>query len=368
MKDNAKISDNSIKIKSSRLVYWLLSIIGVVLIGTGFLVIRVVHPLNDIIIGAGIIMTSAGLMGYIHSEYYKIYLDNPPGFVTIIESTFKNITPVKIPLDYYSTIMLHHALQSHSKKSGSGYEVELMSRAGTTLVIAEDSIEETALDFAKKIQEKTGMDIILNSIPLPSRKTGKEVNITIDTGKSGALKYLKKGVDSIFSWKISKNPLYYLFALALVYGFFHIVYFALIPYIDNMILYITAFGFLILFCGFIAVSVFFNLLGTTYLIVSPDSIGTFTGIFGKKIREREVAKNDIGLIRNSVSGQNRNIMIITKRGLTYAQELLNKNDIDIRDISGVMNLGIEIIDIPSSSLTINEKLFIELEIVRTILR
>ncbi len=369
MKTRETISENSIKIKTPRLVFLAVSIVGVSLIGGGFFLLGKVEFFEDLCISIGFILTSSGLMSYIHSEYYKIYLDNPPGYLTIIESTFKQITTVKVPLDYYSHIIIHKSLQNgNSGKNRTGYEVELMSHAGTTLVIAEESIEDNALEFAKKIQNTTGMDIILNDLPVDFKRDPHTGGFTIDTGKQSTIKHIKKGVDSIITWKNTKNPLFYLFTLLLMYGLFHLVHFAFAPHIHNSLVVYFIYGTAGFLSVVIVISLLFNLAGTTYLLVSPDSISTFTALLGKRFRKREILKNDIGLIRNPVSTRARNFMVISKSGLMLARKIINTVSIDIKDIPGIVNLKNEIIVVPVSSLTINEKLFIEREIARTILR
>ena len=101
MKSKVKLSANSIKINTPITIPFIVSILGVLLCGIGVYNLGHAYPFDHISIGSGIILLSAGLFSLLNTKYYKILINEDPGYYSLVESTGWDISPFKISYKYF---------------------------------------------------------------------------------------------------------------------------------------------------------------------------------------------------------------------------------------------------------------------------
>jgi hypothetical protein len=158
MKSIVKFSPNSIKIRTPMTVPFLVSIFGVSLCGFGVYRLGSIHPFDHILIGLGSIFFSLGLFHMLNTKYYKILINEDPGYYSFVESTGWDISPFKIPYKYFSEIFVQRIINKNKPE----YGVLLKSRMGALLLISRFDDESEALSLKDKLEKTTGLQVTIN--------------------------------------------------------------------------------------------------------------------------------------------------------------------------------------------------------------
>jgi hypothetical protein len=218
-----QFSNKSIKVKSTPYIYMIVGAIGFITLCLGIYLFGSAYPIDQILFSFGIIFCSGALALFINTQYYKIYVNEDPGFISILESTSKTITPFKIPISYYDCINIQPAMQKNS--SSAEYEVHLQSNSGSSLFIKKFNKKENALNFSKDLQKILKLDLNINYNPFLHSKVkqvGQETATTINLPPRSSLKKIINNNIPLYKWKNKTTPLFYLALQGIEYGFFHI--------------------------------------------------------------------------------------------------------------------------------------------------
>lgn len=158
---------------------------------------------------------------------------------------------------------------------------------------------------------------------------------------------------------------------AILYGFFHIIFFVIAPTGDIGVLRYVLYGF----TGFISIvllySFLINLLGKPSLTIGSRGITWHTSVLGKWVGRKEMERGDVAVIRNSLNLDDNTIQIIGRQGLEAMSRLAREmkkfekgKKPGFTLLSDVMTIKKEMIIIDASALTIADRLFIEQNILR----
>jgi len=370
MKGRVIITDEYIKIKKGRVVYWILGLLGSLMFTGGVYLLGSLFPIDHILLSFGIIFTASSMWFFLNSRYNKVYINQEDDAISILDSSIRSIHPVKIPLSYFHWV----ALQRKSTDSGGGFEIHLMNSYGSSLLIAEFSDNRKAVDFARDLQERLGIDILMEEEAinrlLQRRKSGRDLKDLVDRDETSLI-IADQGSRKEITWKNRWGLLPNFFFGAILYGFFHISYFVIAPSTDIGFIRYILFGFIGLIALLFLYTFFVNLLGRPSLTIGSGGITWHTSLMGKWIGRREMDRGDVAVIRNSLNLDDNTITIISRQGLEAMsrlaralKELGEGNRPGFTILNDIMTLKDEMITIDASALTIADRLFIEQTILR----
>ena len=325
MKAKAYLNNNTLKIKSSHVLYWILSFTGLCMCILGIFTAFNMHIHGHIVFSGGLIMTSIGLLFFANSRYYKIYFNRSSGFIDILESSFTSISSCKVPIARYSIISVQTNIYLNSNhRVIASYEVILMNNFGSSLYIAEFDDKGEAITFAKHLQDITGRDFYIDNTPVTKNVTHRDMANTrlhISLPGKTKLKEIDDGHDKTLQWKIYFSFFHYLFMAVFMYGLFHACAFYTAPLL-NIDINIPALSltFACLYITVIAGMLTVNL--RTYVItITPTELHAYWQFMGKWIRFKKIKKENILMIKNSLNINKDRIEVISKHAFT------SKNDI-----------------------------------------
>ncbi|MCU0846446.1 MAG: hypothetical protein MUD12_01000 [Spirochaetes bacterium] len=371
MGTKASYADNSVKISSSRMSFWLVAIFGMLMLGAGIYFFGRLHPYDNLLLGFGMIFTAGGLFFFMSSEYHKIIIDRSQGSISILESSNRAIVPLKIPINYYSLISIQENLSGGpSERLSVSFDISLVNRFGSSLSLANFSNRDRAYDFGKRLQDITGLDLAAESFIKEVKDAGFR-GVPIPVENRAGFKKMDNANLTTLIWKSNYSILQYLLMAAILYGFFHIFNFVLLSEIGssgmNAVLY-ALFGFI---CAVFLIIMAFNMLGRFYLLVSPDGLEYYSKIFGRKIGERKMARGDVAFIKNTINMTTEGIAVISRQGVGLINRLLKAaregDESPMKFFSmadEILSLKDEMLVLNTSSLSISEKLLIEEEILK----
>ena len=370
MKGRVAITDEYITMKPARVVFWILAIIGALMLLGGIYLLGELHPVDHILFSFGIIFTAGSMYFFMNTRYNKVYINRDENSISILDSSIRSIHPVKIPLSYFHWV----ALQRKSDDSGGGFEIHLMNSYGSSLLVAEYPDNKQAIDFARQLQSRLGIDILMEEEAinrlLQKRKSGRDLKDLV-TRDETSLIVSDQGSRREITWKNRWGLLQSFFFGAILYGFFHISWFVIAPSSHIGFFRYVLFGF----AGFIALILLYsflvNLLGRPSLTVGSSGITWHISLLGKWIGRKEMDRGNVAVVRNSLNLDDNTITIISRQGLE-AMSRLARTLKDMGEgkrpgfaiVSDVMTLKDEMIIIDASALTIADRLFIEQAILR----
>ncbi|PKL39211.1 MAG: hypothetical protein CVV44_10130 [Spirochaetae bacterium HGW-Spirochaetae-1] len=367
MKGTIELSGNSLKIKSSRISLVVFTIIGGLMFLGGLTIMGKIHPVDHILFSFGILFTAAGLFALLNSRYYKMSIDGEKGFIGILDSSLKAITPLRIPLDYYSWITVQKKMGSGS----TGFEVHLMNELGASVLLALFNDRNGAMNFARDLQSLMGVDLLLDHEPYSRIRAGmKKSTTTIEScGIEGLdIKVTVDGAATTFSWKSRYRFYHYILMASILYGFFHIIHFLIIPIQDIDTLKYFLYGLIVFMMILLVLMFLTQILGRHVLTIGPRGVSYYLNILGKWLRYQEISRGDIGMVKNSLNMSDDTLNIISKKGLDTMVRLSSEmkdgdNELSLSRASDIFSLQKEIIMIDSSALNIAERFCIEQKIM-----
>lgn len=367
MKDRITIADNRIIFKApSKLTPLIIFTVGVVSLMAGLYFRGQLSPVDHLLIGAGIILMSGEILFFLNTRYLKIVINEEPGYISILESSFSAIRPIRIPLDYYKTIAIQHSMSEDAAQ----YDILLVNRFGAAMLITSYNNLSQAIDMGKRLQQIMNIDLTSTeeffttlggrsaastSVAMPALEPTPTLNCTRD------------GNTSLIIWNNAKSLPYYILTFGILYGFFHILHHAVIPHTSPVAGYILL-PLLGLIGILLIITMLMSILGNNYLRISPDGITYFTGIFGKKFAEKEMKRSSIGFFKNSLSQGSSTMQIVSNEGIVLLKKMMSRlekqGSPDMTMLSEMMALKSEIIDVNVSSLTMADRLYLEAELIK----
>ncbi|HPS56633.1 MAG TPA: hypothetical protein PK514_00880 [Spirochaetota bacterium] len=365
MKSKAVFSGNSLNIKTP-----IFALLTVSLISTGFIVagvyfLRTIAPFDHLLIGLGILFVSGTLFFMVNTKYYKLHFNEEPGYISLVESTSWEISPFKIPLKYFTEILMQYTINDKKKPE---YEIILKNRFGSMLLIAKFDNEKEAKKFAEKFESKIGLPLTCrNEIELDSINRKHPFNpYPLFLPDNTNVKTAETRDTASISWKVKYHPFQVGFILGIYYGFFHILHFSVIPSGDlnalAIIVIYTALGILL---SLLITVILFSFFGRYYVVVGKGEIQIYHQVFGRKYNEQQMNKEDVAIIRSTIDPENETIIIASRKGIGALNNLLKnyvhgkKNIKKMIDIDDVINLRDELFRVDVSTLRLVEKLYID---------
>jgi len=371
MKSKVSFSAQSIKIRTPIRLLLLIAVAGAILGGTGIYKLGEIYPFDHILIGSGLIILHLGLFYLLKSKYYKILINEDPGYLSLVESTGWGISPLKIPYKYFTEIIVQYIVNRNKPE----YGVLLKNRIGALLLIAKFHTHKHALDFTARFEKTIGLPAKENSeIPydlIDSKHPYNPYGIILPDRTSIKIKETRDTREIV--WKTSYLSFQMLYMFAIYYGFVHIIHFALIPYFNvNIAVAIVIYTVLGAVLSLVLALIAANFFGTHHVHINKEYLFYFRKIFGIKIVNMEVKKSDILLIRSSIEFSNEDMIIATRKGIDgvnnvtkrfAAGEKKVKTKVDSKDKHLFRD---ELIKLNETNLKLAEKLYIEQFILKNL--
>jgi len=336
--------------------------------GLGIYNLGEIYPFDHILIGFGIIFLFSGLFSLLNSKYYKILINEDPGYLSLVESTGWDISPLKIPYKYFTGVIFQYIVNRNKPE----YGVLLKNRMGALLLISKFHKQKYTAGFKENFEKTIGLPVQENTeIPydmIDKKQPYDPYGIVIPDNTS--IKTTEKRDSQNITWKSKHHPLQIAFMFVVYYGFFHIINFAIVPEGKfNIAVVLVIYTVLGVILSFIVTAVVSNYFGTHHVIIYKETITYYTKIFGKKFSEREMKKTDISLIRSSIEFSNEDMVIASRKGIEGVNNLINKFKGDVKKTVGGKDKHLfkeEIIKLNESNLKLSEKLYIEQFILKNL--
>lgn len=326
---------------------------------------------DHLLIGCGLISLFSGLFLLFNSKYYKIVINEEPGYLSLVESTGWDISPLKIPFKYFNEIVIQYLINRDRPE----HEIMLKNRYGSLMLIARFEDEAGAISFSSKFEKTMGLRVTKNS-EIPSdlvdrRRPFSPYEIVIPDNSTIRTSEKRDSVELV--WKVRYNPIQIAFLFCIYYGFFHIIHFAVIPFGDiypmTGIAIYTLLGILLSILITVILAIFF---GTYHFISGRDSVTYFHKIFGRKYGEMEMKKTDIALVRSSIELATEEILVVSKNGVNSLNKLIKQFTTGDANFKNMIDISVqkvfkdEMIRLNVSNMKLVEKLYIEQFIMKNL--
>lgn len=371
MKSKVGFAHNSINIQTPITGIFMISLFGATLGSVGIYELHKINAFDHLLIGLGIIFLSIGLFFILNSKYYKILINEQPGFLSLVESTGWDISPLKIPFKYFTEIIVQHIINRDIPEFG----VMLRNRMGALLLLAKFNDEKKALNFAKRLEKTIGLQVRVNhdiSLNLIDRNHPFEPYKVILPNQSKLT--IKEKKDSMeLSWNITYHPLQIVFMFGVYYGFFHIIHFVIVPFKGiNIFFAIVIYLLLGIILSFLITVIISSWFRSHNVIINRETITFFNRLFDRRYAKRVMNKSDIYLIRSSIEFSNEEMVIISRKGIDFLNDMIKKYAQGKKEFKKLMDtqdrivFKEEIIRLNVSNKKLSEKLFIEQFILKNL--
>lgn len=364
MKIQHDIDNNELYLHTESLIPGLILSLGVIVFICGFILQYFRFNFSDIIIGFSIVIMALAALRVVQSYTIKIIINAKLGVMNIIESSIRSVQSITLPLRFFSNIVVCKNLLS-DKTGDLLYSTMLLSEHGTCLELSLFKSYNAALDFAEKLQSITGYTIVghdnTNPSVFPYTRIIPPDNIIFP--KHDRIGIIHNGSITTLRWKNSKTIISFLLVLLFLYGLYYTGLSICNNYtIPPVIHYVYM---LILLLGGLSAIIFYAIMAaqSSYIRISPKGIEKFFGLFGKKWNDQFIPKEDFGIIMNTIDEHSKCINFIRKKGLevlsSCMQEGVVSNNASLQSI-----FRHSLMTANTSTLTFEERLFIEIEILK----
>jgi len=375
MNSNVKIIKNSIVIKSSKKFFILFSILGFIFLISGLYLMNKIFPTGHILFAFGLLFASGGFFFFVNSKFIKILINEEPGYISMMESSNRTISPIRIPIKYYTKINIITNINPSTKSATTDatFKIQLENSNGASLFLTEFSSMEKATNFGKELQDILRIDLDINHNPLNNiieEKVSRKYkpNIPLMPESKITITNTKKG--QLYSWKNKNNLPSILSIIAILYGFFHVIFFVLSKELKNPIVIGLVYSIYSIIAILFMFTLIYNMLTTSHLYTNKNKLIYYKTLFKKELHKKIINKNDIGMVNNSLNASDETITIISKEGLSTLNKIWDKVNneektvIDFSIVSNFFKYKEETISIDASNLCISEKFFIENAILK----
>ncbi len=362
MKSRLNISGESLSIKTPIQSFLLLELLGIILVITGLYNPRSISCIDHLLIGLGIIFISLGLFYISNSRYYKMVINNETGELSIFESNSWDISPFKIPADYFSGILIQMIV---NKKNKIEYDVLLKNRPGSFIMLARFPDRKRAVLFGEKLQKMLRIELKINDTEIPPvfPKVKEFVPIELSLSGNTSILLTERPHSIGISWKTTHHPVQFFFILAVYYGLFHTIHFSIVGLLNPSLLFIiiiyTSMG--LIFPLFI-VWIIGSLTGRSFFIIYRDGVRAYRKNFGRKRKEVFIYKKDIVMTRNSMDLSNEIFAVGSSKWAEASNKMIADRE---RGIKGRVHIPSgSVLRVDTSRLRLIEKLFVEQYILK----
>ena len=364
-----KISDNKIRVSSHRWAFIIFILCGIISLTVGIVMFGRLVTIDHVLIGVGIVFASSGSLFLLNARNYVIEVEPDKGILRIIDAGKKRRLPVEIPISFFKYIIIERSLNEHAsgKRQTTGYEISLMSDSGSSLHVASFNDRDKTIQQGKELQKIFNVDLISEEDSIKKLLTKRLVGInSIDASlpEKSAVVSNTEGDSIAVTWNCRKSLIQQFLIAIIIYGFFHLVHFAVVPTSVNPAVSVLAYGIIILMILIVVSIIVVSAIGTYHLLISNVTIQYHVSLFGKKTGERSMEKSNIGMIKHSIGGQDNTISIMSTKGLKIISELMDtfkqpaSSGPDLSMAGAVFSLKDEIMSINVSSLSMREKWYI----------
>ena len=370
-----KISNNRIRVSSHRWGFIVFILCGIISLTAGIVLLGRIVTTDHVLIGVGIVFTSGGILFLLNARSYIVEVESERGILRIIDTGRKRGLPVEIPINFFKFIIIERSLTelSSGKRQTSGYEISLMSDSGSYLHLASFNDRDKTIQLGKELQKIFNIDLISeeDSIKKLIMKRMAGINtINASLPENSVIVSNTKSDSFEVTWNCRKSIIQQFLTGLILYGFFHLVHYAVVPTAVNPVISILAYGFIVLMILIVASIIIVNAIGIYHLVISNSTIRYHVSLFGKKIGERSMEKADLGMIKHSIGGQDNTINLMSIKGLEIVRGLMDafkkpvSSGLDLSMAGAVFSLKDEMMSINVSSLSMREKWFIVSRILR----
>lgn len=300
MKAGVYFSDKTIKIRSGAFFLIAITTIGIISAGAGGYLIFTYDLAGYLLLSVGIMLTSVGGWRLINVRYLKIITGREPGFIDIIESSFKNgIKTLKVTDNYYKSVFISQEKKRIRGKYKICYSVQLAAPVGRSLLLNEYLSKKEALDTAEKI--KARMKIEISSGLQSGTVSKKSENSAVEKPEedTGIIKTVK-GKETHYSWSPKAGLPDFIFMIVALYGLLIFVKKPLPELLQNQAALFLFDAFFYLMCIAVVSFIVICLAGRYFLSVGKSGISFYFYLAGRAYAEKKIKREDIGLIKHSV--------------------------------------------------------------------
>ncbi len=364
MKSRLNFSGNSLNIKTPIKIFLFLELSGIVLFTVGIYNLNAVSFPDHLLIGTGIILISLGLYYVINSRYYKLLVNEEPGFLSFVESNNWDISAFKIPTDYFSGILIQRIVNRNNKIE---YDVLLKNIPGSFLMLARFPDRERALLFGKKLEELLSIKAEVNDLTIPPLfpKNREFTPIDLTLPANSSIKITERPNSKGISWSTTHHPMQFVLILAIYYGFFHIINFFAITYVNSFLpAIIFIYSSMGLLLSLVLAWIISSITTRHFFIIYRGRIRSYRKSFGKKKNEVFILKEDIVITRNSMDLSNENFVVGSRIWAEAANKIMEAKEKG--EDSRIFIPGGSVLRADTSRLKLKEKLFIEQYILSNI--
>jgi hypothetical protein len=369
------IENKIISVSSSRWAFIIFIVCGLISMATGIIMHGRIMITDQVLIGMGIVFVSGGMLFLINARSYDIEIVSDKGVLRILDSRRGTSLPLEIPIEYFKHIIITKSMieQASGRRHTAGYELSLMSDSGSSLQVASFNDREKAVRFGKELQDILNIDLVSEEDSIRiflGHRTGCVYSLDVNLPEKSGIVSVTDDDSIVVKWNCRKSLIQNLFIATIIYGFFHLVHFAVVPNAGNPIASTAGYGILALMILIVWSIIVMNALGTYYLVISKTAILYYVSLFGIKMGARSMEKAEIGMIRHSIGGQDNTIQLMSTKGLEIVRELMNafnRSSAAVPDISmagAIFSLKDEMMSINVSSLSVREKWYIASRMLR----
>lgn len=370
MKSRVSFSDGSINIRTPIMMVLTASCAGALLLVAGVYMTGNGGPAAHLLAGTGIILLFSGLFFLFSSKYYKINLTDDMGYIDLIEATGGSVTPMKIPVKFFSDIIIQYLVNRERPE----YEVLLRSRQGSFMLVARFNDEEKVQSFCRNFSKTTGLRVRQNSeIPVKGadvRGGFKPYNIVLPARTS--VKAAEQKNSAGLTWRVKFSLVQVFFLVCIYYGILHLIHFAALPTGDiNKAEAVAIYTFMGFLFSLLVVYIASVITGTCHLVIDKDTVRYFYRVFGKNYREMEIKKDDLAVVLSSIELSTEEIVILNTSAVDSINSLIKNFNAEtgskgVVDVSALKTIKRAMMRINLSHLRLAEKLYIEQFIMKRI--
>lgn len=247
-----------------------------------------------------------------------------------------------------------------NRKNKIEYDVLLKNRPGSFLMLARFPDRERAVLFGKKLEQLLNVAAEVNDVTIPPQfpknREFTPVDLSLPAGSS--IKITERPKSTGISWSTTHHPMQFLLILAIYYGFFHIINFSAIGFVDSFLpAIIFIYSSMGLLLSLVLAWIISSINTRHFFIIYRGRIRSYKKSFGKKKNEVFILKDDIVITRNSMDLSNETFSVGSRIWADTANRIMAANEKGEDSRIGIP--GGSILRADTSRLKLKEKLFIE---------
>ncbi len=334
---------------------------------TKYKIINPPETFFNLFLGMGIIFTAGSIIFMMQKIPQTISFSKINSSIIFSE----NGQPYSIPFASFSKMIITVKITSSDKTEFMTYQLNLVFRNGSTLLICESENKTELQQTAESIISYIDIDL-LSGATLLHRGSGiyKNAQPVYPPLNAMSIKKSDIGNTEFYQWNYRKSLAMIFLLGAFIFGFNYLFFTFAYPSMSkyNAGLYAGS-VILILIDVFFSITLLFNIFGSNIVEVTDSMFLYRQRIFGFSINRKSFSRDEIAMIKCGFTSDENKITIFTKRGTDIYNEMkvfaamndLNNKSLLLSLIPKVMELRSNIIEIDGMPLYYYEKLYLENE-------